>query len=128
MGQKYLFKAKNARHFNKYGIDLTVYDEKFPLANVVHVRVKKGHFEEFYQLKSTFIYYIVKGRGIYYLNGKKVEVEKGDLIVIPPKTRIHYFGNMEMVLTVSPAFNEKNERHVRFVDKKENPYIKSNSR
>jgi hypothetical protein len=29
---------------------------------------------------------------------------------------------MEMVLTVSPAFDEKNERHVRFVEEQENPY------
>lgn len=53
---------------------------------------------------------------------KKIEAQATDLIVIPPKTRIHYFGNMEMVLTVSPAFEEKNERHVRFIDKKESPY------
>lgn len=125
MGQKYLFKAKDARHFNKYGIDLTVYGEDYPLANVVHVHVAEGHFEEFYQLKSAFIYYIIRGRGTFYLNDKKIEVEATDLVVIPPKTRIHYFGKMDMVLTVSPAFNEKNERHVRFVDKKENPYFKT---
>jgi hypothetical protein len=31
---------------------------------------------------------------------------------------------MDMVLTVSPAFDEKNEREVRLVDKKESPYIR----
>jgi hypothetical protein len=30
---------------------------------------------------------------------------------------------MKMALTVSPAFNEKNEHHVRLVDKKEGPYV-----
>lgn len=34
------------------------------------------------------------------------------------------FGTMKMVLTVCPAFNEKNERHVRFVEEKESPYYK----
>jgi hypothetical protein len=29
---------------------------------------------------------------------------------------------MEMVLTVAPAFDEKNERHVRMVDESESPY------
>lgn len=119
---KYKFTAKEANKFNKFGVDLTIYGENIPSANVVHVRVKKGHFEEFYDLKSTYIYYIIKGRGTYYLNGKRVEARATDLIVIPPKTRIHYFGNMEMVLTVSPAFNEKNERHVRLIDKSESPY------
>jgi hypothetical protein len=31
---------------------------------------------------------------------------------------------MEMVLTVTPAYDEKNEQHVRMVDEKESPYDK----
>ncbi|MBU2052113.1 hypothetical protein KKH13_02810 [Patescibacteria group bacterium] len=90
MARKYLFKAKDARRFNKYGVDLTVYGENYPPANVVHVQVNQGHFQEFYDLKSAYIYYIVKGKGTFYLNDQKV-----------------------------------NERHVRFVDKKESPYWKA---
>ena len=66
MKRKYIVTAKEARKFNKYGIDLVVYGENVPEANVVHVSVKKGHFEEFYVLKSYFIYYIVKGKGTFY--------------------------------------------------------------
>ncbi len=124
MKRQYRFTAEKARKFNKYGVDLVVYGENVPEANVVHVSVKKGHFEEFYQEKSYFIYYIVSGNGIFVLNDEKVEAGPTDLIVIPPKTRIHYFGKMEMVLTVSPAFDEKNERHVRYMDEKESPYYK----
>jgi len=119
---KYKFTAKQAKKFNKYGIDLVVYGENFPAANVVHVSVQKGHLEEFYDIKSAYIYYIVEGRGTFVLNDEKLEVEATDLIVIPPKTRIYYFGTMEMVLTVTPAFDEKNERHVRFVNEEESPY------
>lgn len=119
---KFKYTAKEARKFNKHGIDLTVYGQNVPEANVVHVSVKEGHFQEFYDLKSTYTYYILAGEGTFYLNDEKVKAEAADLIVIPPKTRIHYFGTMEMVLTVSPAFDEKNERHVRFVDKSESPY------
>jgi mannose-6-phosphate isomerase-like protein (cupin superfamily) len=123
MKTKYKYTAEEARKFNKYGIDLTVYGENYPPVNVVHVHVSEGHFEEFYQLKSAFIYYIIKGRGTFYLNDEKVEVKATDLVLIPPKTRIHYFGTMDMVLVVCPAFKEKEERHIRFVDKSENPYI-----
>lgn len=84
----------------------------------MHISVKEGHFQEFQDKKSTYIY---KGKGVFVLNDEKVEAHATDLIVIPPKTRIHYFGTMEMVLTVSPAFDPKNERHIRMVDKKENP-------
>lgn len=124
MSKQYKYTAKDARQFNKFGIDLVVYGENFPAANVVHVSVKKGHFEEFYDTKSVYIYYIVKGKGTFVLNDEKIEATATDLIVIPAQTRIHYFGTMAMVLTVVPAFDEKNERHVRRVDKSESPYIK----
>ncbi len=125
MGKKYKFSVAESRQFNKHGIDLTIYGQDVPLANVVHISVKKGHFQEFYDLESTYTYYIISGAGTFYLDDEVIEASATDLIVIPPKTRIHYFGTMEMVLTVSPAFNEKNERHVRFVDENESPYMDS---
>jgi mannose-6-phosphate isomerase-like protein (cupin superfamily) len=124
MSKRYIFSKKDAKKFNKYGIDLVVYGEDFPEANVVHVSVKEGHFEEFYDIKSTYIYYIVQGEGTFVLNDEKIQVEATDLVVIPAKTRIYYFGTMEMVLTVAPAFDQKNERHVRMVEKQESPYFK----
>jgi quercetin dioxygenase-like cupin family protein len=124
VGMKYRYTAKDARQFNKHGIDLTVYGQDVPTANVVHVSVKKGHFQEFYDVESTFTYYVISGKGTFYLNDEAVEAKATDLIVIPPNTRIYYFGTMEMVLTVSPAFKEQNERHIRFVDESESPYSK----
>lgn len=122
---KYRFSANEANKFNKYGVDLVVYGENVPEANVVHVSVKKGHLEEFYDTKSYYIYYVVEGQGVFVLNDEKVKVQPTDLIVIPPKTRIHYFGNMDMVLTVSPAFDGKNERHARMIGEKESLYYKT---
>jgi len=124
MNKKYKYTAKEAKQFNKHGIDLTIYEGRVPTASVVHVSVEKGHFQEFYDIKSAYIYYIIKGYGTFFLNDEPVEARATDLIVIPPKTRIHYFGAMEMVLTVSPAFDAKNEQHVRFVDENESPYPK----
>ena len=57
------------------------------------------------------------------LNDEKIEAKATDIIVIPPKTRIYYFGKMKMVLTVSPAFNPDNETHYRFVDRSESPFL-----
>ncbi len=121
MSKQYKFTSDQAQKFNKHGIDLTVYGEEVPGANVVHVSVEEGHFQEFYDAVSHFIYYIYEGTGVFVLDDNKVEVGPTDLIVIPPNTRIHYFGSMKMVLTVTPAFKDENERHVRFVEKSENP-------
>ncbi len=122
---KYKYTEKEAKKFNKYGIDLTVYPTSISTANVVKVIVREGHFQEFYDIKSTYIYTILEGKGAFFLNDEKLEVETGDQIVIPPETRIHYFGTMEMVLTTTPAFSPENERHVRLIEKSESPYLKN---
>jgi len=122
---KFIYRAKDANKFNKHGVDLVVYGENVSSANVVSVSVKKGHLQEFYDVESYFIYYIIEGQGTFVLDDKKVKAKATDLVVIPPKTRIHYFGKMKMVLTVSPAFKEENERHVRFVKENESPYFKN---
>lgn len=119
---KYKFSYKESRRFNKHGVELTVYDENIQDANLVYVEVKDGHLEEFYDDESTYMYLIIEGRGTFVLNDEKVEAEAKNLIVIPPKTRIHYFGKMKMALCVTPAFNEAHEHHVRFVDPSESPY------
>lgn len=122
MNKKYKYTADEADKVSKHGIDLVIYGQSEPSANVCHVSVKKGHFQEFYDTQSAFTYYIIEGKGTFYLDDEPVEVEATDLVVIPPNTRIHYFGSMEMVLTVSPAWKEENERHVRFVEENESPY------
>lgn len=121
---KYKFTADQADKFNKHGIDLTIYNEGVAQANVVHVEVEEGHFQEFLDKESHYMYYIYQGSGLFVLNDEKIEAKATDLIVIPPNTRIHYFGTMKMVLTVTPAYKEENEIHVRFIDKSENPLLK----
>lgn len=120
--KKYKYTSAEADKFSKHGIDLIVYGQTEPSANVCHVSVKKGHFQEFYDKKSAFTYYIVKGEGTFMLDNEPIKVKATDLMVIPPNTKIHYFGTMEMVLTVSPAWKEENEVHVRFVDENESLY------
>ncbi|KAB1943838.1 hypothetical protein F8271_09550 [Micromonospora sp. ALFpr18c] len=114
---QYKYTTEAAARFSKHGVDLSVYGLVDSSVTVAHVRVAEGHFEEFYNLKSTYTLYIISGSGTFYLNDEALDVSAMDLVVIPPKTRIYYFGTMEMVLTVSPAWDEANERHVRFLEK-----------
>lgn len=98
-----------------HGVNLRVYNTKRKGLGFVTIDVRAGHFEEFYHKKSTFIYYVIKGSGTFYLNGKLRKVKVGDLIVIPPKTKIYYLGNMRMTLTTIPAWSASKEVHVRFI-------------
>ena len=123
--KKFKFTEAEAAKFNKHGIDLTIYPYAEPSSTVCRVSVKEGHFQEFYDVESSFTYSILSGKGTFYLDGAPVEVETGDLVVIPPNTKIYYFGTMEMVLTNAPAWKEENERHIRFIEKSESPYYKA---
>lgn len=116
---KYRHTVEDAERFSKHGIDLTVYDQRDTSATVVRVNVERGHLEEFCNVRSSYIYYIVSGQGVFYLDGEAVDVGATDLVTVPPNTRIYYFGAMEMVLTVAPAFDEQDERHVRFISESE---------
>jgi len=100
---------------NKFGADLWVYRVNRQEVGVTYIQVKKGHFEEFANKKSTFSYYIIKGSGTFYLNRKAMRVKATDLIVAPPKTKIYYKGTMQMLLVTTPAWRAKNEVHVRYI-------------
>lgn len=104
-------------HKNKFGANLWVYKVNRKEAGIAYIRVQKGHFEEFLNRKSTFIYYVIKGKGTFYLNGKANTVKATDVIVIPPKTRTYYLGAMELVLVTVPAWRAKYERHIRLIKK-----------
>lgn len=118
---KYKFTAEEADRISKHGIDLTIYGQHDPSATVSYVNVDRGHFQEFFNIRSSYTYYIVSGAGTFYLNGEAVTVAATDLIMAPPGTRTHYLGTMKMVLTVAPAFDERDERHVRFISESKSP-------
>lgn len=120
----FVYHAQDASHLTKHGIDLMYYDENLASVNVVRIQTDQGHFEEFYNTVSDFVYSVTDGYGTFVLDDVRYEVAAGDLVVAPARTRIHYFGKLDMILSVAPAFNEDNEVHVRNIDKSESPYYK----
>lgn len=118
---KYKYSSADARTFHKYGVDITSYDIHHPGCNFVYESVKEGHFEEFSSDVSTYIWFIIDGKGTYVIDDEHIAVARHDVIVVPPKHRIHYFGSMSMLLITSPPYNEKNEHHIRLINKSEKP-------
>jgi mannose-6-phosphate isomerase-like protein (cupin superfamily) len=119
---KYRFQHSDARTIHKHGVNITIYDENVPSNNVVYEEVTIGHLEEFYDTVSSHTWFIIEGEGTFVIDDEKVEAKTNDLIVVPANKRIHYFGKMKMVLSTTPAFNPKNEHHVRIVPESESPY------
>jgi len=106
----------------KHGITLTEFGEDILAGNASIVTTTRGHFEEFLDKESTYTYLIVEGKGVFFLDDQSVDVCPGDMLVVDPKTRIHYFGNLKMVLIVSPTWKEGNEVHIRDIQLSESPY------
>ena len=119
---KYVYSESNTNQFHKHGIDLKAYGPVSGDISFVRASVDEGHFEEF-KNSSWFIYYILEGGGAFILNDEKVIARQGDVIAIPPDTRIYYFGKMDFTLTVTPLWKEENETHIRDVDPSENPLV-----
>jgi mannose-6-phosphate isomerase-like protein (cupin superfamily) len=97
----------------KKGVLMRVYETKG--AGIVYQETQKGHTEEFYHTKSRFIYYIIKGKGSWFINGKEQKVKAGDVVVIEPGNRIYYKGKLQQLLITVPPWEAKFERHVRTV-------------
>lgn len=121
---KYVYSEDESKHISKHGIELKVYGPLNDDIDFKRVSVEEGHFEEF-KSTSWFIYYILKGNGIFVLNDEHVAVKEGDIVSIPPNTRIHYFGKLEFTLIVTPPWKAENEVHIRDVDPSENPIQKT---
>lgn len=119
---EYRYPAADAVKLSKFGIDLSIYDQGAAGVTIAHVTCSEGHFQEFYNTESSYVYYVIDGEGSFRLNDSVVKAQSGDLIVAPPNTRIHYFGSMRMLLVVSPSFRQEAEHEVRRIPKVESPY------
>lgn len=111
---KYIYKKEEARTIQKFGVDITLYDANAP-STLVYEEVEKGHMQEWYSDISTYQWFIIDGSGTYVVNGEKFSVSKGDLVVVPPKHNMYYYGNMKMVLITTPKYEEINEHEVRLI-------------
>lgn len=95
-----------------FGVTLAVYP---PLGDleVVVAETETGHNQEFFHKTSTFNYIILDGEGSFFLDGEEVRVSKGDMLSIPPGTRIYYKGTMRFVLVTNPPWKKEDEVETR---------------
>ncbi|PJZ70866.1 hypothetical protein CH373_06255 [Leptospira perolatii] len=113
-----IIKKESALAIDKKGVAMRIYNNKdqYSGASVVYQETQKGHFEEFYHSKSHFIYYIIEGNGIWYIDEQAYDVSGGDLIIIPPNSKFYYKGALKQICIVSPSWEPESEHHVRDID------------
>jgi len=63
--------------------------------------------------RSDSFYFILKGNGVFDVDGKKYKVKKGDLVFIPKGTVYFDSGNMDMVVFCNPRFEAKSVEYLK---------------
>ena len=113
-----IFKLKNAQRIEKHGVKMHIYNtqEECPQAAVVYQETEKGHMEEFYHEKSTFIYYILDGEGKWIVEDEEYEVKAKDVLIIPPGKRFYFKGKLKQICVTAPAWEETYEKHVKYIE------------
>ncbi len=112
-----VIKKKNTIFVEKHGVDMWIYNGKEQCndAAVVYQETTKGHYEEFYHSKSTFLFYIIEGKGKWYRDEEELMVETGDLVIIPKNSKFYYIGQFKQICITAPAWEQEYEHHVRMV-------------
>jgi mannose-6-phosphate isomerase-like protein (cupin superfamily) len=110
-----IYKRENATVFEKHGVKMHVYNsvEECPEAAVVYQETETGHSEEFYHSKSNFIFYIIEGKGTWFIEDAACEVNAGDVVIIPPDNRFYYKGSLKQLCITAPSWEADYEHHVR---------------
>jgi mannose-6-phosphate isomerase-like protein (cupin superfamily) len=81
--------------------------------SLAHAKVLVGKTSTKHKLKSSEVYFILKGKGIMFIGKEEKEVEKGDVIYIPPNA-IQWIKNtgkedLEILCLVEPAWKKEDE-------------------
>src|SRR3989304_7983953 len=88
---KYKLLKKDAEYFERDGIRGYNYNVKKiePNSSFIYAELVKPHGKVRTD-KHERVYYIVQGKGIFFINGKKITVKKEDMVIIPPNTDYDY--------------------------------------
>ncbi len=78
------------------------------LVSIHRVRIE-GEAKEHYHKKLTEYYVVLSGSGEMELDGRRVPVEPGHVIMISPNTRHALRGHFEIINMVCPPFEEGDE-------------------
>lgn len=118
---KFIF--KKAVSFEWPGLKGWAYNSKkdFENASVAVFEVNGSH-GKVKTTRSDRVYYILKGKGEFILDKKKVPIKATDIIIVPKGTIYDYRGKMKLFLVHIPAYDEKYEINLEnkwyFLDKR----------
>lgn len=106
---KFIKKLPEEPSFEREGFSGYICELDNENISITYDDVYKGHDKYCTNKKSTHIYYVISGKGKFKIKDKIYEVEKGNIIEIPPNTKFIFTGKMKMLLIMNPKFNRDDE-------------------
>ncbi len=103
------FTLKKAVKFGWKGLKGWAYNSKndFPNASAAYFEVT-GRHSKVKTTKSDRIYFVLGDKGEFVIDGKRIPVEKNDVIIVPKNTPYDYKAKkvkLKLFLVHSPAFD-----------------------
>ena len=81
--------------------------------SIAHCTINPGKTSKPHTMKTSEIYYILEGKGIFHLEAEKQEVKKNDAIFVPPNSRqfLENIGEVDLIALciVDPAWRQEDE-------------------
>ena len=81
--------------------------------SIAHCTINPGKTSKPHVMRTSEIYYILEGKGIFHLEEEEREVKKSDAIFVPPNSRQFLENNGEVNLIalciVDPAWTQEDE-------------------
>jgi mannose-6-phosphate isomerase-like protein (cupin superfamily) len=113
-----VFRPEESELINKHGVCMRIYTTKNDSSNaaVLYQETDTGHAEEFVHEKSDFLYYVLEGSGTWVVEDREFEAGAGDVVVVPAGKRFWFRGNLKQICITAPAWEEKYERHIRYIE------------
>lgn len=56
--------------------------------------------------------YVIKGSGKVVVENKKTKIEEGDLVLIEPKEKYYWEGNLELFVPCTPAWYPEQHKEI----------------
>lgn len=104
------FKLEEAYRFGWRGLKGWAYNSKedFERASAAYFEVDGSH-GKCKTRKSDRVYLVLEGEGEFIIDGKTIEVEQTDVIIVPKKTPYDYKGKMKLFLVHTPAYEPEDD-------------------
>jgi mannose-6-phosphate isomerase-like protein (cupin superfamily) len=104
-----IIKAKELKEKNFGDTKVTNIISKKGLFSIAKVRKTGNKIKLGYDKESDVAYYVLDGKGVAIINGKKHKLKKGDLVFYPKGTKYKHLKGLTLLAIAKPPF-KRNKR------------------